>query len=145
MSRSEVIICDPHGLWTAALARRLDAEFRLRQLVSLRECSAQLAIAPSSLMAIHVTPKNLVAVLDWMLSMSESYPLARAIALVDRRLAQDEWLLREAGAVVVVTSQRDLAGIEQVVRQHLARSPRSPVTRSEQIWQSLPWSDVATN
>jgi hypothetical protein len=140
MTRSRVIVLDQRGLWTTALTRLLAADHRVRQVSNLRECSAELSTAPASCVAIEVTPGNLLPVLDWLSRLSVSYPRARAIALLDPRVKDQNWVLLESGAALTVTSLEGLRGVDRVVRNHFAQAPPEQRTFAERVWQSLPWA-----
>ncbi len=144
MSQSQVIICERTGVWAAALAQHLPREMRLRQTRALSECTAALAVAPMSLVALEANPGNLNGILSWLVQLPVRFPFARAVVLADRGLANYEWLLRDAGAVHFTTSPRELNCLAPLVRNHLSRLPTSKAGFAELVWDSLPWSEVAT-
>ena len=144
MSQPRVIICERSGIWAAALARHLPREVRFVQTRALAECSAALAAAPMSLVALETSAGNLNGVLAWLAQLPATFPLARAVVLADHGLQSHEWLLREAGAVHFAISPRELDGLAPLMQNHLARLPAPNASFAEQVWNSLPWSEAAT-
>ncbi len=93
-------------------------------------------------MAVEVTPAAFGRVLCWLAKLERRWPLARAVALVLRELDEDaRQALREAGAIDVAGSPRDLRPVADVATRHLARAPARETTVREQIFSSLPWAD----
>ena len=144
MSCPKVILCERTVRWASALVRHLPAEVRLQQTRSLAECTTELAAAPTSLVALEVTAANFAGVLPWLGRLSARHPLARAVVLADRGLVNGEWLLREAGALHVTTSPRDLGWFRGLIKNHLAGLPSPKVGLARELWDALPWSELAT-
>jgi hypothetical protein len=145
MSLPRVILCERTMRWASALARHLPADVLLQQTRSLGECTAELAASPTSLVALEVTAANLSGVVPWLARLPARYPRACVIALADRELPGAEWLLREAGALHVTVSPRELQGIAGIVKNHLARLPAPKTGVVQQLWDTLPWSQLATS
>jgi hypothetical protein len=53
-------------------------------------------------------------------------------------------LLREAGAVHFTVSPRSLPGWTRSVVRHFERLPAPRANLAADVWNTLPWSDVAT-
>jgi len=141
MSTALLIICERTGTWAAALRRALADRVKLRETRSLEACESELSTAPQSILALELNATNVERVLDLLARLAWQAPQARAIVLADRRWRAYEWLLREAGAVHVVTSRRDLGSVADLVAAHVARLPVRPASVTQRIWDALPWGD----
>lgn len=136
-------------MWATALVRHLPREVRVSQSRGLAECTAELAKAPTSLVAIELSRQNLSAALAFLTGLSVKFTLARAIVLIDYELAECtaaecEALAREAGALYFATSPRELAGVGRTVLNHLAGLPATRGSFADHVWDALPWADAAT-
>lgn len=138
-----MMVCERSGKWAVALAPHLAPTIRLRQTRSLVECSAVLAQAPASLLAVEATRENLAGVLALLVDVAKKFSQARAIVLADRGLESYEWLLREAGAVHFTVSPRESHDLALLARRHLEHAGAARADLAAQIWDALPWSDVA--
>ena len=138
---STLVICEATGRWAAALRLALEGQAaRVVETRSLAECGERIAELSAALVAVELTPSNLDAVLDWLLSAERSFPESRIVMLADRGLEEYELLARELGAVHFTTSPRSLAELVPLVRAAgAARSTQQGLT--EQILADLPWSD----
>lgn len=96
---------------------------------------------PGSLVLIEAAPVNLAGILSWLAVMNHRWPLARAAAAVDERLAAHRDVLREAGAVDVVWSIFELGSILRLADRQLARAPERAEQPTESIWARLPWGE----
>ncbi len=139
-----VVVGERSGRWAVALRRELGPEPRVYEARSVADCWESLAQAPGSLLVVEVTPGNLEALLARMARREREFPRARVAVVADRRLADHEWLLREAGTVLFVTSPRRLAGLAELVRRHLATQPEPQAGTTQQLWASLPWKEQAS-
>jgi hypothetical protein len=143
MKRPRVIVCEQTGKWAAAIARHLPSAIRLRQTRGLRECAGELALAPCSLLALELTLENLAGVLALLGDLDQKFPLARAIVVAERRLAAYKWLLREAGAVHFTTSPRESRCLAGMASRHVDRTAVPMTDLATEIWDELPWNEVA--
>jgi hypothetical protein len=66
------------------------------------------------------------------------------MVLADERLKHYESLMREAGAVYVTSSPRQLDGLAHLVRSHFERVGAAPRDVCQDLWEALPWSESAT-
>ncbi len=144
MSMPHVIVCERTGTWAAAIRRQLPLDIRMRQTRGLAECVAELAEAPMSLLVLELTAQNLAGVLEVLGRLPGRFPLAQAIVVSDSRLKHSEWLVREAGAIYIAPSSRELAGLEETVRNHLRCVPATRAGFAAEVWDALPWGDAAT-
>jgi hypothetical protein len=116
----------------------------LRQTRGLGAAAAELAEAPTSLLALELTRQNFTGVLAMMSEIGRKLSRARIMILAERGLDDYEWLFREAGAVYFTSSPRELPGVANLVRRHFNRLPAPPAASvAAQVWDTLPWSDGA--
>src|SRR5688572_29468326 len=105
MAACRLIVCEKSGDWAAALREALGTrQPRVVETRSLTACEAELGQSPASLMAIEVTEANLKAVLQFLAKIHEGYRRAAVVAMVAYEASAAANLLREAGALDVVTS-----------------------------------------
>jgi hypothetical protein len=136
---ARLIVSERTGRWAVALRRELAAAgVRVWETRSLADCWEELAASPASFVVVEVD-RNLVALLDHVARLPQTFPAARAAVVSQRSLADCEWLLREAGAVHYVCSPREVAPLARIACRHLAQGPSPPQSLTEQIWASLPW------
>jgi hypothetical protein len=138
-----VIVCERSGKWATAIGRHVPRGVRLLQTRNLADGAAALAGAPASLLAFEATTRNLAEVLELLAQCSRKFPLARTIILAEACLRPYESLLREAGALHVTFSSRELDGLAGTLVNHLALADRARTGAPESIWESLPWGDAA--
>lgn len=143
MNTPGVIVCERTGKWATALERHLPPAVRLRQTRSLGECVGVLATAPASLLALEVTRENLASLLSVLGDLGHKFPLARALVLADRGWERYQWLFREAGAVHFSVSPRESEALARLARRHLGRITPPREDLATQIWDALPWNEVA--
>jgi hypothetical protein len=109
-------------------ARSLDQSWQL--LGQFRAC----------LLLLEFTAENLPALAARLRMLSSHGPHVCPVAAGQRRLRPCRWMLREAGAVHVVFSPRQLSDVVGLARRHWARAPSADeVPLEEQIWSRLPW------
>lgn len=142
-STARLLVCESSGRWAAALCRELGPTIDLVETRNVAECWERLAEAPASLLVVELTGGNADALLARMGSCPRCFPLARAVVVADRRLAGHEWLAREAGAVMFVTSPRRAVALANLARRHLASRPEPSETTTQRIWNALPWREFA--
>lgn len=143
MKRPRVIVCERTGKWATAIARHLPSAIRLRQTRGLRECSDELALSPASLLVLELTLENLGGVLALVGDLGHKFPLARAIVVAERHLAPYECLLREAGAAHFTTSPRESRCLAGLASRHVDRTAVPMTDLATEIWDELPWIEVA--
>lgn len=140
-----LIVCEKTGRWAAAFRRALAGHSQaLSETRSLAHCGRELADSPASVVAIEITPANLEAVCQEMLAWSHHYPAARLLALAERGLETAEVLLREAGALDVLFSTRDVPAASRLVVRRLALAPVPALPWREALQNRLPWDAWAT-
>ena len=88
---------------------------------------------------VEVTAGNLEAFLARMAQREREFPRTRVTVVADRPLTGYEWVVREAGAVMFLTSPRRMALLGDLARRHLATLPKQPLEITERIRAHLPW------
>ncbi len=154
---ARVIVCERTGRWAAALRSvSVSRANRIHETRSLPECWEVLAGAPASLVVVELTPANLANLLTRLQRLNRDYPLARAVVVTDRRLADGarstehdrsaswRWLAYEAGAIHFTCSPREMPVVADIARRHLAQAPHGKKNVVEAIWDRLPWRPTTT-
>ena len=88
-----------------------------------------------------VTPARFALVLKWLSRLETHFPRASAVALSGMRPVECEWALREAGAIHVARTVRQLPTVMQIVAQHSHQLPQERIGVAERILADLPWGD----
>ena len=139
-SATRLILSERQGDWATALVR-LDRDVSpfLCETRSLQQMQDSLEISPCSLLGIELTKTNFEAVLDTLVWLPRSYPEAIAVILTNRHLRGYEWVLRQAGAIDFLVSNRDLPSLIKTTRRHLQLTSADSPIPLPNIWQRLPW------
>jgi hypothetical protein len=144
MSIARLIVCEKTGRWARLFRRALPAGQLVSEARGLAPCGRLLAEAPASLVAVEATEANLEALIDSLCDWTRDYPAARFIALINAGDAPFEPLLREAGALDVLSSAGGVPAAARLVRRHLSRAPREELSWRDAIFARLPWAAWAT-
>jgi hypothetical protein len=96
------------------------------------------------MLVLEATADSLPQVLSWLARLDREFPQARAVVVAERSLAPYEWAVREAGALAMSTSPRNLGPLAALVKSFLNIYQRGESTMTERVWNSLPWKPVAT-
>ena len=138
---ARLIICEKSGHWAATFRRAAGSrELPICEARSSEQVQRELAQRPESIVAIEVGAATVAKTLAQVAAWRIRCPAARFLLLAEPDLEAIEPSLREAGAVHVVYSSRDLAATVRLVRRHLARAPQPQLSLEESIWAALPWS-----
>jgi hypothetical protein len=141
MAAVNLIVCEQHGTWAAALRRALGPSVELRETRSLSECSRELTERRTGVVAVEFTAERAARIAAFVAWVSERFSETRPIVLAERRLAPLEWRLREAGAAHFIVSPRQLGPLAEIVSRQARRLPASTLSWSEKFWAELPWGD----
>ena len=138
---ARLLVCERTGRWAVTLRRELaDVGVRVWETRTLDYCWRELAASPASFVIVELSG-DIGTLLRRLARLGCEYPAARAAVVADRRLAQYEWLLREAGAVHFLCSSRQVGPLAQLACRHLAQVPPPPQSLTERIWATLPWGE----
>jgi hypothetical protein len=161
MNGCEWIVCESTSRWAAALRLALDrdpqlraGDVRLYETRLLKELTARLAERPDAFVAVEVREQNAGETLAWLAWATGRFGRARFVALVDRGMMSGrrdlDDALREAGALDVARSPRQLQQTVELFGRHAALSHRAAGILAanrpleEQVWNLLPWQADAT-
>lgn len=146
MPAVELIVCETTCHWSTFLRHEISVRSqeraRIRECRDLYECDELLQRHPASFVVLEVDTARLEATTMWLGRVESKFPHARMVALVERPTTEIEAILREAGALSVIASVRELATAVDLWRRHTARVLNGGQTVNEQVWDRLPW-DVA--
>jgi hypothetical protein len=144
-SKPTMIVCERNGHWADGVRRHLPTGIRVREARTLADCRRELAVVRACLVAVEVNPAQLTATLELIAEVARHYPLTRAVAVAPRGCEPFEGALREAGAIYFTTSPRAADVLARLAVRHAARIPAGRTTFAAQIWDSLPWAEMATS
>lgn len=137
---ARLIVCEKSGRWAAALRRQAgERELPIVEARSSEQAVRELETFPASLVAVEMIAASAAEAASRWSATAQRFPAARWIALLDEALANHELLFREAGALHIVVSPRDLSATVRLIRRHLARAPQSEMSLEESILARLPW------
>src|SRR5262245_27064579 len=126
MSTAGVIVWERNGDWAPRLRRAFGTHpIALRETRSPGECLARLAQSPASVTAMDIAPDSARGVLEQLWRVERLFPEARSAVLVRREHASYAPALFEAGARLLITTPRQLAGFVRFVRRHLELAPHA--------------------
>ena len=142
---ARLIVCERSGRWAVALRRELtDAGVRVWETRTADDCFGELGQSPASFVVWELR-SDVAGLLGCLARRRREFPEVRVAVVADRRLADYEWLVREAGAVHFLCSPRRVAPLARLACRHLAQVPPLPQELTERIWASLPWAPSGAN
>lgn len=140
MSLARFLVCEKTGRWAVALRReRTGSLLRVYETRGFVECRRELERSPASFVAMELTVGNAARLADWIERVSRELPESRIAVLGQRDAALYEGLVREAGAICVTFSPRQLGAVVRMAEQCLAAAPEVEQTFREQVRKRLPW------
>ena len=141
VTAARLIVCEHTGRWAVALRRELaEAGVRVWETRTLADCRKELAASPASFVVLELSDEP-SALLRFLARQPREFPTARLAVVADELRADQEWLVREAGAVHFLCSPRQAGLLARLACRHLAQVPPPPQSLSERIWSSLPWDE----
>ena len=141
---ARVVVCEKGNQWAVALRRALGPTgYRVVETRSLEECWRELGRNPASFVALELVPGNAEAVIRRLLDLGRRFHHAQAVVLAERGLESYEWVLREAGAIHVLCSPRNLSAAARLVNQYMQGVSEPALGVHETVWRKLPWADRA--
>jgi hypothetical protein len=136
-----LIVCEATGTWGIGLRRALqNVSWRIIETRSARDCFWQLAQHPVSIVAWEGAIERADALVGHLLHQNRFFPRCSAVVLCDRAAARFHSLWREAGAIHVVHSPRELDRMKKLVARHPIPLIARPESLEESIWKELPWN-----
>ena len=134
-----LIVFESNGTWAAALRRLgLPAPLRMREVRTSGECRENLALSPNAIVTIAATQSNLAAVVDLLVELTDRHTGSTLMVLAERSLLPMELLFREAGAIHVVFSPRQLRHVVESAARYTSHFPVE-AGAADEVWERLPW------
>ena len=144
MPNAQLIVCERANQWVIALRMIMGNNGRsIAELNRLEECGDALSKSPASLLALELTQDTIDIMASLLVGLRRSYPHSRAIVFASRDLAPYQWLMREAGAVHVCLSPRNLTPVVRLIERHFVTTRQPQRNFRQDTWHKLPWSDDA--
>ena len=145
----EQAIPDLGRSWAKLLLNRLQLREQAVFVTSLAELRTTIEKHPASFVFAEVTTTHFRELLSRIPQLRRTMPMSR-VAIVCLELPgcpTDEYnvfdsLFREAGATIVLATQRDLLAMIPAVLTHFAGLPRQEIGWRESIEQRLPWRNL---
>lgn len=142
MAFAKFLVCEASNRWTVALRWGLaENQPRLTVFQNLDDCWQILKKSPASFLALELNESNLEPIVRRLQDLRSRFPLARAAVMCDRSLASCQWLVREAGAVHVAVSIREMSTVVGMADRHLAQVCRPEVGIRQSVWDRLAWQE----
>jgi hypothetical protein len=146
MSTCRLIVFERSIHWAAALRRTLRGPSpRIVEVRSLAGAKIALIESPCSLVALETAGTNVEAVLDFLTTDMAQFPQARTVALLAADARRAEPLLREAGAIDVLTSVLDVERLARAAERQMAQAPPKELTIRELVRERMPWPAQASS
>ncbi len=145
MTGATLLVCESSNRWTVALRWGLGSDpARLTVTHDWNDCWMRLEDAPASFLALELNEVNLESSVGRLQDVARKFPQARASVMCDRSLAACQWVMREAGAVHVAVSARDIAALIRLAQRHFEAVRQPEVGYRQGVWDRLPWQHVQT-
>ena len=137
---ARLIVCEQTGKWAVALRRSsLIGSIRVYETRSTEECQQELQASPASLVAVEATDANLNRLAAWLCEIATQFPRCRVVVLASRGLESSQWLWREAGAVHVEYSPRQMSGVARIALRQLKDVANDGHSIRQRVWDRMPW------
>ncbi len=140
MRRAQLIVLERQGTWAVALRAQLRGlAIRIRETRSAAELWGELQQRPGSFVALELRPESVAAVIGLLVRINRRFPATCSAVLAPRKLASHESLIREAGAIHVAFSPRQLAFVKVLAQRHFDQLRHDELSVRERIVARLPW------
>ncbi len=144
-----LLICERKCRWAAdwrrlASGRRASwPQLRLIEVRTGADCLAALSREPAAFVLLECTQESLYERLLLLARIDQQHPKAVCVAAADKEIEAWHALLREFGAVHVISSPLGLMELAKMLGR--CASPGEPHEEAvrEQIWRRLPWPGAA--
>jgi hypothetical protein len=142
MTIARIIVSESSGRWAFALRSVLvNSGVVVTEVAGLANAFGRLGEDPRALLAFEATEACAEAGLGLLHSSRQQDPGCGVLVLLDDPLALSESLWREAGAIAVVASPRQLNLTARLIRRYFDKRETPPLTFREGVWQRLPWGE----
>jgi hypothetical protein len=146
----EFVIVERRDRWATAwrlLAERLDSPLVEGAMVAVRSPheardlleSLNLAEQGGLVLAVELTAPMCDAALELLALALRKGPRVASVVLAESAWADYEWVVRELGAIELVTGTRGLARAVEAARRHARRWPPAAASPRAAVWARLPW------
>lgn len=145
MQNSRFIICEKRGKWATALRKQVNgngnhgASLRVFETRSHQQCLAELSEDPNSFVGLELKDRNAPDVFDVINVIRSRFPGARVVVFGDAEMASVEPEIREAGAIHVAYSPRQLSTVAKLAERHAAQASPPEMNLRQSVMARLPW------
>jgi len=146
MTTCRLILCEKSNHWAAAVRCALVHQPpAIVETRSISQAEAALAASPASVVAIETTAANLDAALAFIDRARRQFSHFQIVGLLPSEAAAAAPLIREAGAIDVLTSILDADRLARLAQLQFALAPPAvSLTIRELVAERLPWPAFAT-
>jgi hypothetical protein len=145
MHPCRLILCEKANHWAAALRSALaGASPKIVETRSLAACETELALSPESLVGLEATLPGAESILDFILRARRAYPRATVAGFVSSETIAMAPLLRESGAIEVISSVLDAPSLARLARRQFAFASEPELSLRELAFARMPWPAYAS-
>src|SRR5262245_58921854 len=140
MHSCRVIICEKSSHWAAALRSELAGTApEVVETRSLTACEGELSQSPASLLVLETTLSNVETILDFIGHARRVFPSCTIAGLLTPETSAIAPLLREAGAIEVISSVLASPRLARLARRQFALAPEPELSLRELAFEHMPW------
>jgi len=143
--RVAVVVCERDGIWAALLDRELDTSLAVRETRTPGECLDVVTTFAGGVVVCELTEAHLNDTLALMMNLNLRFPAFRIVVVTTGKFAHLEPLVRELGAIHVITSPRKLPVLADLIPRHLARLHFPSQSMTQRFWGNLPWPEAESS
>jgi hypothetical protein len=139
-SNAACIVCERGGQWGVRLRQLLRTDgIVVHGCSNLTQCWLCLEQYPSSVVLLDTKEETFEGVVQLMDRIGRRFPHARMLVVLPRAPRLQEWWAREAGAIHVARSPREVGSVARLVRRYVQQAPPISMTWVQQVYARLPW------
>ncbi len=136
-----LVVCERSGEWATALRRQIPSgEASLRQVRSSDDAWQVFSEFPASFFVWELVGERLGDQLTRLVELRRRFPRTQVAVIASREMIEMEWSIREAGALHVSFSIRNLNPLVRLARRHLRLVDSCDPNLRQQILSELPWT-----
>ena len=142
MTTARIIVSETSGRWAFAFRTALaNSGVSLTEVAGLAGAFERLHDDSQAVLAFEASEAVAEEGMRRLQRSRRRNPRRGVIVLLDGALAASESLWREAGAVAVVASPRQLVPVARLIRRYFDTQETPPQTIREAVWHRMPWSE----
>ncbi len=141
MTDACLIVCESANQWTVAFRSVLQQTgISVVHVETQEEMLRRVGGTIAPVVAVEVLPENMEATLGHVTRLRKDSTACGVIILQDERWRATEALWREAGAMHVVSTPRNLVPTARLIQRYLTMLEIPPVSFRDTVLRRLPWN-----